>query len=359
MRNRGKAKKRVPRRRNPSVRRGGGKHRSFEQAPKISNVPSIESLLKTWLETFIFTLVSVLTLLVTTFWLCFRIMRAPIEIFCSSGRKRKTNASSVLITGGSAGLGKGLAFIYAKRGARIVLVARRLDQLVAVQKQCYALGAKKVDVSVCDVRDADEMSKVVLEADTEQPLDLVIANAGVLSDTDGLHGSKRVLDINLRGSLNTVWPILERFAARKTGQVLFMSSLGAYAPATNAFMMPYLASKAAINQFGGGLRTVMKKYNVGVSVACLGMVESELTMKQLQGQYKAELMGLMTQERGCQLIVEGVDENVGVITFPLWLYVVSRALGSLNSVLSDGISPYLQDGDPFGKIDNVHPIFKQ
>ena len=70
-------------------------------------------------------------------------------------------------------------------------------------------------------------------------------------------------------------------------------------------------------------------------------------------------MGLMTQERGCQLIVEGVDENVGVITFPLWLYVVSRALGSLNSVLSDGISPYLQDGDPFGKIDNVHPIFKQ
>ena len=79
------------------------------------------------------------------------------------------------------------------------------------------------------------------------------------------------------------------FAARKTGQVLFMSSLGAYAPATNAFMMPYLASKAAINQFGGGLRTVMKKYNVGVSVACLGMVESELTMKQLQ-QYVLRLL---------------------------------------------------------------------
>ena len=50
---------------------------------------------------------------------------------------------------------------------------------------------------------------MLAKVDDEEPLDLVVANAGVLSDTDGITGSQRVLDINVQGSLNTVYPLLD------------------------------------------------------------------------------------------------------------------------------------------------------
>ena len=143
---------------------------------------------------------------------------------------------------------------------------------------------------------------------------------------------------------------------RQEGQILFVSSLGAYAPATNAFMMPYLASKAAINQFGAGLRAVMAEHNVGVSVACLGMIESDLTVKQLQTNYKIDLMGFMSSKEACPLIVEGVEENRAAIVFPLWLYLVTRVLGGLGGAMTDAIVKELREGDPFSKIDQKHPL---
>ncbi len=163
-RNKRGTKRTVSRGRNSSFRRSTARNTEsppHQPVPKISNVPSISLLLETCVGSFAFSIISILTLLFTTFWLCIRLIWFPIEKIFSCKSDHKPSFRSVLITGGSAGLGKGLALIYAKRGARIVLVARRLDHLMAVKQECHALGAPKVDVFTCDVRNAEEMAKVV------------------------------------------------------------------------------------------------------------------------------------------------------------------------------------------------------
>lgn len=309
----------------------------------------------TWIETCCMFVVSLFTFITATLWLICRVCQA---LFCMCRRNSisRMSPTSVLITGASAGIGKGLALEYAKKGARLVLIARRLAELKKVEKECLQAGARKVTVCPCDVRERVKMHNIILACDDEEPLDLIVANAGVLCDSDGISGSERVLDINLRGALNTVFPICSRLMYRQEGQILFVSSLGAYAPATNAFMMPYLASKAAINQFGAGLRAVMAEHNVGVSVACLGMIESDLTVKQLQSNYKISLMGFMPSKEACPLIVEGIEENRAAIVFPLWLYLVTRVLGGLSGTMTDAIAKELREGDPFSKIDQKHPL---
>lgn len=312
----------------------------------------IESLIASWL--------SGVTFFASLLWLLLHISKLVFTVIfpcCFKERSKKIYAQSILITGASAGIGKGLALAYAKRGARLVLIARRIKELEIVKKECITAGSRRVTILSADVRDQAKMEKLLKQADAEEPFDLIIANAGVLSNTDGITGSERVLDINVRGSLNTVYPLLRQLAKRKYGQILFMSSLGAFAPVNNAFMMPYLASKASINQFAMGLRRVMKPYNVGVSVACLGMIESDLTVKELQGQYNAQLLGFQKNGPSCELVVSAVEENTALITFPLWLYILTRCVGALPYSIINLLGDEMSKGDPFSKIDKIHPIF--
>ena len=323
---------------------------------------SITLIISTCVESFVAALVSICTFLGSILWLFLYVLKTcfvTIFFFFFTKKNEKIYAQSILITGASAGIGKGLALAYAKRGARLVLIARRKWELERVKKECIAAGSRSVTVLSLDVRDKVKMDMMLKKVDDEEPLDLIIANAGVLSNTDGINGSERVLDINVRGSLNTVYPLLERFSKRKYGQILFMSSLGAFAPVNNAFMMPYLASKASINQFAMGLRTVMKPYNVGVSVACLGMIESDLTVKELQGQYEAQLLGFQKNGPSCERVISAVEENTALITFPLWLYILTRCIGTLPYSIINIIGEDMNRGDPFSKIDHIHPIFSK
>eukprot|EP00943_MAST-04B_sp_MAST-4B-sp1_P002542 g2542.t1 len=321
---------------------------------------NINVIVATCIESLVASCLSGFTFGASLLWLLLHVLKLIFTVSfpcCFKEKNKKIHAQSILITGASAGIGKGLALAYAKRKARLVLIARRIEELEKVKKECIAAGSRKVTILSADVRDKGKMEKLLKHADAEEPFDLIIANAGVLSNTDGISGSERVLDINVRGSLNTVYPLLEQFAKRKYGQILFMSSLGAFAPVNNAFMMPYLASKASINQFAMGLRRVMKPYNVGVSVACLGMIESDLTVKELQGQYNAQLLGFQKNGPSCELVISAVEENAALITFPLWLYILTRCIGTLPYSIINLLGDDMSKGDPFSKIDKIHPIF--
>src|SRR5690242_10295741 len=84
----------------------------------------------------------------------------------------------VLITGASSGIGAELARLYARRRARLVLAARRLDRLEAVAAECRGLGGEAVCVA-CDVAVDGECERAVaLAGSAFGGLDVVIANAG-------------------------------------------------------------------------------------------------------------------------------------------------------------------------------------
>jgi NADP-dependent 3-hydroxy acid dehydrogenase YdfG len=108
---------------------------------------------------------------------------------------------SVLITGASSGIGAALARAYAAPGVHLALGGRDAGRLRKVAADCRSAGAE-ADWRGVDVVDAPAMAAWLQAADRERPLDLVIANAGI----SGGGGDRRILEVNLAGTINTVEP---------------------------------------------------------------------------------------------------------------------------------------------------------
>ena len=229
----------------------------------------------------------------------------------------------IVITGASSGIGEALAYAYAEQGVRLGLVARRNDLLEAVAQKCRDKGAD-VSTSCIDVTDSDALSTWLIEVDQEQPVDLVIANAGISGGTggDGCEGPEQVrklFEVNVTGVLNTIDPLLPQMIERRSGHVAIMSSLAAFrgwpgAPA-------YCASKAAVKTYGEGLHGMLANTNVCVSVICPGFVKSPMTDK---NDYAMPF--LVPTERAAQIIMSGLKSSKSRISFPFpvnffaWLF---------------------------------------
>jgi short-subunit dehydrogenase len=234
---------------------------------------------------------------------------------------------SILITGASAGLGAALAEAYAAPGRVLALVARNPDRLSAVATRCRARGAE-VFTRCLDVTDTDALAAWIGNFDQKQPLDLVIANAGVASTIPpGMQGEswediRRVFDTNLYGTLATIHPAMMAMRARGRGQIALMSSLGAFVgmPISPA----YNASKAAVKIYGEGLRGWLASQGVGVSVICPGFVQSEMSEA-----YPGPTPFLISAQRAAAIIQRGLARNRARIAFPFPLTLVMSILALL------------------------------
>ena len=85
------------------------------------------------------------------------------------------------------------------------------------------------------------------------------------------------------------------------------------------------------------------------------MIESDLTVKQLIGQYNGAY-GLPKNAQVANALC-ALEENVALITFPLWLYILTRCVGMMPYSVINMIGEDMNKGDPFSKIDLIHPIF--
>src|SRR3546814_1399846 len=102
------------------------------------------------------------------------------------GRSRRTqrmkSPQSIVITGGSSGIGEALALAYAAPGIVLALTGRDAGRLEAVAGRCRAKGAT-VATGTLDVRDPVALADWLAAVDRDHPLDLVIANAGISAGT--------------------------------------------------------------------------------------------------------------------------------------------------------------------------------
>ena len=131
----------------------------------------------------------------------------------------------IIITGASSGIGEETAKVLAKNGAKVVLSARREDRLKALAEE---IGENAVYLK-SDVVNAEEMKALVsLAKEKFGKVDAVFANAGVMPagnmsemKTDDWN---RMVDINIKGVLNTMAAVLPEFTAQKRGHVIITSS---------------------------------------------------------------------------------------------------------------------------------------
>jgi NADP-dependent 3-hydroxy acid dehydrogenase YdfG len=240
---------------------------------------------------------------------------------------------SILITGASSGIGAALAFAYAAPGIRLVLGGRDLTRLKAAAASCKARGAAVAWRSV-DVIDAAAMETWIAEADEAQPLDLVIANAGIahglaeaVEDADPL---RRMVEVNLVGTLNTMMPALQRMRTRGRGQIALVSSLAALRGVPGAH--GYCTTKAAIKVLGESLRAPLAAEGIALNVVLPGFVRTPMNEG---ANFPTPLR--VEPDRAAVIIRRGLGRNRALIVFPRTLYWGMR-LFALWPTLADALA---------------------
>ncbi|RZA00608.1 MAG: SDR family NAD(P)-dependent oxidoreductase, partial [Proteobacteria bacterium] len=158
------------------------------------------------------------------------------------------SSNVVVITGASSGIGRSTALAFAKKGARLVLAARKKEKLDGLARECASLGAESIAVSV-DVTDADAVQSLAKEAVTRfGRIDVWVNNAGI-----GVIGSfteiplaehRKVIETNLMGYIHGAYAALGVFQKQRFGTLINNASISSRL--TTPYLSSYTASKWAI-----------------------------------------------------------------------------------------------------------------
>ena len=187
-----------------------------------------------------------------------------------------TKAPVVVLTGASSGIGRATAFELAGRGHRLVLAARRAEELGRLARELDPSGSRVIAVPT-DVAD-DASRRALVEAAREHfgRVDVLVNNAGVTvergwwwDDPDPL----RVLRVNLEAPAELTRLVLPEMRARGSGHVVNIGSVAGRVP----FNGLYSASKFGLRGFSQALRRELLGTGVHVSLIAPGFVRSEMT----------------------------------------------------------------------------------
>lgn len=193
------------------------------------------------------------------------------------------NGRTLLITGASSGIGAHFAGVAAAAGAKLVLGARRTGRLETLVADIKARGGQAIAVEM-DV--ADKASTIAAFDAAEAafgPVDSVIANAGMGSETAFLEHSvdefDQLMAVNLRGVFLTVQEGAKRMMAagsreRQHGRIVIISSITAQA--IEPGLAIYSASKAAVLQMGKVLAREWARHGINVNSVLPGYIVTEI-----------------------------------------------------------------------------------
>ncbi|CAM3662377.1 SDR family NAD(P)-dependent oxidoreductase [Nocardioides marinus] len=213
-------------------------------------------------------------------------MIAPTLATAARLRRRLTGAPSplagrvVLVTGASSGIGEHTAYAAARAGARLLLVARRADELERVAEAVRGLGAE-ASTYTCDLTDGDAIDALVVQVLAEHGhVDHLVNNAGrsirrsLAASADRFHDVERTMAINYFGPVRLTMGLLPAMRSQGFGHVVNVVSWGVQLKAPK--FSAYLASKAAIDTWGRILAREARSDGVHVTNMRFGLVKTPM-----------------------------------------------------------------------------------
>jgi short-subunit dehydrogenase len=189
----------------------------------------------------------------------------------------------ILITGGSSGIGRAAALLFAAMGDQVAVTGRRLDRLIALKEQAEADNLVGTILPLeADVTDPAAMQRAVDQTVAQfNRLDVLVANAG-LGHRGALVDSswediETVLRTNIDGVIHSARAAIPAMKASGGGHIVMISSILGPAPAP--FASIYSASKAATDALARSLRGELKADKIHVSVLHVGQTDTEFAEK--------------------------------------------------------------------------------
>lgn len=200
----------------------------------------------------------------------------------------------IIITGASSGIGEACARLFAAAGHPLLLLARRLERM-------EALNLPNTLCRAVDIRDRESFAAAVAQAEVAYgPADALINNAGVML-LGHMHEQdpeqwERMLDINVKGLLNGIHLLVGGMIERHHGTLINVSSVAGRKTFPNH--VAYVGTKFAVHGISENLREELSPHNVRVVTIAPGAVETELLghttdegIKQGYQQWKQQDMG--------------------------------------------------------------------
>jgi len=245
------------------------------------------------------------------------------------------HGKTVLITGASSGIGRGLAIDLAGRGARVGVLARRQQLLDEIVVEIERGGGEAVALTA-NVQDATAVRAAVADFQTRVgPIDVLVANAGVGASNDAaaLDAAEvaKVIGINVIGVANCVAAVVPEMVSRGQGQLVAISSLAAYRGLPKS--AAYCGSKAAVSAFFESLRLDLQAKGVNVTIIHPGFIKTPLTA----GRH-AQMPFLMELDDAVKKIVWAIEKRRKSYSFPWQLATIVRAGMLLPNFMYDKIA---------------------
>ena len=196
----------------------------------------------------------------------------------------KFHDQRVWITGASSGIGEALGHAFHQAGARLILSARREDELRRVQSQCGGEASSRI--LPLDVTQADDLQEKTRAAlGMFGGIDILVNNAGItqrslVKDTE-LDVYRKLMEVNFFGAVALTKAVLPSMIENKTGHIVVISSL------VGKFGTPlrsgYAAAKHALHGFFDSLRAEVSHSGIKVLLVCPGYIRTDISLHALRG----------------------------------------------------------------------------
>jgi NAD(P)-dependent dehydrogenase (short-subunit alcohol dehydrogenase family) len=190
----------------------------------------------------------------------------------------------VLITGGSRGLGLGLAERFGRAGCRLILTARDVDELIHARYTLLERHAARSPESVllipADLTDPEQAENLIDHAIAHfGRIDVLINNAGIIDvgpvEDQPLSAYRRAMATNFFAALHTTQAALShmlRIASERPASIVNIASIGGKVPVPH--LLPYVASKFALVGFSQGLHAELRHKGIRVTTVCPGLMRT-------------------------------------------------------------------------------------
>jgi 3-oxoacyl-[acyl-carrier protein] reductase len=186
----------------------------------------------------------------------------------------------VLVTGGARGIGFEICRQFALEGANLFVLDRHKENLMQATEKLKSMGTQVLAFEV-DVSDYHQVGKIIDQCEAIAPIEILINNAGIASETGFLHISpeewKKTIEVNLNGMFYVSQYVCRKMAARQKGVVVNMSSKNGMDG--EAGYAHYNASKGGVNMLTKTMALELAHLNVRVNAVCPGYIQTPMSIE--------------------------------------------------------------------------------
>ncbi|HIV34457.1 MAG TPA: 3-oxoacyl-[acyl-carrier-protein] reductase [Candidatus Blautia intestinigallinarum] len=185
-----------------------------------------------------------------------------------------------LVTGASRGIGREIARTLAKEGAMVIINYNGSEARALEAKELIEKEGGKASIYQCNVSDFDACEKMVKDLVKEfGHIDILVNNAGITRDNLIMRMKEEdfdaVLNINLKGTFNTIRHLSRQMLKQKSGKIINISSVSGIMG--NAGQANYSASKAGVIGLTKTMARELASRGITVNAVAPGFVDTEMT----------------------------------------------------------------------------------